>query len=88
MNFFALSQAPPALDMKIAIMTPAIERAGEEATERLDADAALADDERDGDGHRMPGTIICLSEPAVEISTQRAASGFAVPSRMPGISLN
>jgi hypothetical protein len=40
MYFLALSQAPPALAMKIAIMTPVTRRAGEEAAEGLHAPEA------------------------------------------------
>ncbi len=42
-------------------------------------------------GTRMattPGITISLSAAAVEMSTQRAESGLAVPSMMPGISRN
>ena len=36
----------------------------------------------------MPGKIISLNAAVVEISTQRAESGLAVPSMIPGISRN
>ena len=50
MYFLALSQAPPALDMKIAIRTPEDECAGEQAADGLDAEH-----DADDDGAAWPG---------------------------------
>ena len=86
--FLALSQAPPALAISRASSTPVTvapanmpPRAAAPSTRPTTTGAITA---------VRPGRIISLSAAAVEMSTQRAASGFApsLPSSRPGISRN
>ena len=85
-NFFALSQAPPAFAIINAIMTQQTSapasmppRAFGPKPKPITTGARTAID---------PGVIILRNAARVAISTQRAVSGFALPSRRPGISLN
>jgi hypothetical protein len=71
--------------MKSAIMHAGHGGAGEQAAERLDAE--VADDDRRDDGDEA-GRDHLAQRGRVEMSTQRALSGLAVPSMRPGISRN
>ncbi|CAI8309888.1 MAG: Uncharacterised protein [Flavobacteriia bacterium] len=84
--FLALSQAPPALFWKMPMSTPLTvipakrpPRASgpNKKPTRAGAIKAIA-----------PGAIISRMEAAVEISTHFSYSGRALPSMIPGISLN
>ncbi len=86
MYFLALSHAPPALAIISAINTqpkrppasmPPNEVAPRPKPTTTGARTAMA-----------PGTTMRLSAAVVAISTQRAVSGSAVPSKRPGISRN
>ena len=68
MNFLALSQAPPALDMKIAKSTP-VTSAPAKSPPRAAAPRAKPTATGTATA-RTPGRTICLSAAAVEIATQ------------------
>ncbi len=84
-RFFALSQAPPAFDWKIASSTP------DEVTPASSPPSISLDVKPTTTGTSTPsspGRIISRKAAFVEISTQCANSAGALPSRNPGISLN
>ncbi len=86
--FFALSHAPPAFAMNSAIITPVtVAPASRPPSARTPKNfPTITGSSTDA----TPGTIISFSAAAVEISTQRAESGFtpSLPSSRPGISRN
>ena len=87
MYFLALSQAPPALAMKMARQKP-VTRA---PARKPPSTSMLMNPRTSGiTTAREPGTTISLSEAVVEMATQRAESGCTPsrPSRRPGISRN
>ena len=84
--FLALSQAPPALAIINAMRTHP--RSAPASMPPSDA-APSRKPTATGDATAItPGKTMRLSAAVVAISTQRAVSGSAVPSRSPGISLN
>ena len=87
MYFLALSQAPPALAMKMARQKP-VTRAP--ARNPPSASILMNPRTRGMATARMPGASISRNDALVEIATHRAESGLTPsrPSRSPGISRN
>ncbi len=86
MYFLALSQAPPALAMKSASITPVTV-----APASIPPSVSMPKSLPTSTGAITavsPGTIISRRAARVEMSTQRALSGLALPSMRPGISRN